>query len=62
MGMQGYLLTLTSQTEQDFVVSLIDQDTWVGGTYEPSYLTGLTLTEGPNGPATTALYGSSQAR
>ena len=62
MGIQGYLVTVTSKSETDFLTSLISMNTWLGGTCEPSYLTGLTLTEGPNGSATSALYTSTQAR
>ena len=63
MGMQGYLVTVTSKAEQDFLSSLIKQDTWMGGTCYPSYISSdLTLTKGPNGPATEILYNSSQGR
>lgn len=31
-GMQGYLLTITSQEESDFVTSMISANTWIGAT------------------------------
>ena len=37
MGMQGYLVTVTSQEEQDFVFSLVNTDTWIGGTCDDTY-------------------------
>lgn len=37
MGMQGYLVTVTSQAEQDFVFSLVHTDTWIGGTTDDAY-------------------------
>lgn len=37
MGMQGYLVTVTSQAEQDFVFSLVHTDTWIGGTTDDTY-------------------------
>ncbi len=30
-GMQGYLVTITSQAENDFLTSLINSNTWLGG-------------------------------
>lgn len=37
MGMQGYLVTVTSREEQDFVFSLVHTDTWIGGTTDDTY-------------------------
>lgn len=37
MGMQGYLVTVTNQAEQDFVFSLVNTDTWIGGTCDDAY-------------------------
>lgn len=37
MGMKGYLVTVTSQAEQDFVFSLVNTDTWIGGTCDDAY-------------------------
>ena len=37
MGMQGYLVTITSEAEQTFISSLISAPTWTGGTSWPQY-------------------------
>ncbi len=37
MGMKGYLVTVTSREEQDFVFSLVHTDTWIGGTCDDTY-------------------------
>ncbi len=37
MGMQGYLVTVTSREEHDFVYSLVHTDTWMGGTCDDTY-------------------------
>lgn len=37
MGMQGYLVTVTSRAEQDFVFSLVHTDTWIGGTCDDTH-------------------------
>lgn len=37
MGMKGYLVTITSREEQDFVFSLVHADTWMGGTCDDTY-------------------------
>ena len=37
MGMQGYLVTVTSEEEQKFVFSLVNTDTWIGGTCDDTY-------------------------
>lgn len=39
MGMRGYLVTVTSRAEQDFVFSLVHTDTWIGGTCDDTYAT-----------------------
>ena len=36
-GMQGYLCTITSQQENDFVYSLVNVDSWIGGACERKY-------------------------
>lgn len=41
MGMQGYLVTVTSEAEQKFISALINSRTWIGGTSWPTY-TGVT--------------------
>lgn len=37
MGMQGYLVTVTSEAEQKFISALINSRTWIGGTSWPTY-------------------------
>ncbi|MCI8305507.1 MAG: hypothetical protein HFJ69_02865 [Enterorhabdus sp.] len=37
MGMRGYLVTVTSRAEQDFVFSLVHTDTWISGTTDDTY-------------------------
>lgn len=37
MGMQGYLVTVTSEAEQKFISALINSRTWIGGTSWPNY-------------------------
>ena len=37
MGMRGYLVTVTSRAEQDFVFSLVHTDTWIGGTCDDTH-------------------------
>lgn len=37
MGMKGYLVTVTSREEHDFVYSLVHTDTWMGGTCDDTY-------------------------
>ena len=37
MGMRGYLVTVTSREEQDFVFSLVHTDTWIGGTCDDTH-------------------------
>ncbi|MBU5420204.1 hypothetical protein KQI11_08715 [Acetanaerobacterium sp. MSJ-12] len=38
LGMQGYLVTITTQEENDFVASLIPNiNTWMGGSCDPAY-------------------------
>ncbi|MBC3516105.1 hypothetical protein H8K20_06815 [Neobittarella massiliensis] len=37
MGMQGYLVTVTSKHENDIITSLVKQNTWMGGTCHPDY-------------------------
>ena len=37
-GMKGYLATITSATEQQFIASLIDGDGWLGGTCDYQYI------------------------
>lgn len=37
MGMKGYLLTVTSQTEAQFISTLIEGNTWMGGTCLPEF-------------------------
>lgn len=36
-GMKGYLCTITSQKENDFVYSLVNVDSWIGGACERKY-------------------------
>ena len=60
MGMKGYLATVTSEEENNYLYSMIQMNTWLGGTCQPSYLTGLDLNI--NGTPTTSLYGGGQAR
>ena len=38
MGMQGYLVTVTSQAEHDLIYSLVNADTWIGATCHPTFL------------------------
>ncbi|WP_302961762.1 YDG domain-containing protein [uncultured Adlercreutzia sp.] len=37
MGMQGYLVTITSKEENDFVYSLVGTDCWMGATCDNNY-------------------------
>lgn len=37
MGMRGYLLTVTSETEAQFITTLIEGNTWMGGTCLPLF-------------------------
>ena len=37
-GMKGYLATITSAAEQQFIASLIDGDGWLGGTCDYQYI------------------------
>lgn len=37
MGMKGYLLTVTSETEANFITTLIEGNTWMGGTCLPEF-------------------------
>lgn len=37
MGMRGYLLTVTSQSEASFITTLIEGNTWMGGTCLPEF-------------------------
>ena len=60
MGMKGYLATVTSEEENNYLTSMIQMNTWLGGTCQPSYLTGLDLNI--NGTPTTSLYAGGQAR
>lgn len=36
MGMKGYLVTVTSAKESNFITTLIDTNMWMGGTAEPT--------------------------
>ncbi len=47
MGMQGYLVTLTSQQENDYVKSMIGTNCWIGLTSWDPYTSG-TIEKGPN--------------
>ncbi len=60
MGMKGYLATVTSKEENDYLTSMIQMNSWLGGTCQPSYLTGLDLNI--NGTPTTSLYAGGQGR
>lgn len=37
MGLQGYLVTVTSPEESNFITTLIDTNMWMGGTAEPTF-------------------------
>ncbi len=38
MGLQGYLVTVTSQAEHDLIYSLVNANTWIGATCHPTFL------------------------
>lgn len=47
LGMQGYLVTVTSQQEHDFVYTMIGQECWMAGTCDDKYTEPLKSTYAP---------------